>query len=110
MAPVRNRPKLVIGMTFDPLSSSLLLLAAWMALGFAGLVRPASTFVVGRVLFPLGALVGLALAIVAIISIEAPVDRVVLAAGLPDLPFHMRRDALSNVFLLLLGGASAGVS
>ena len=30
--------------------------------------------------------------------------------GLPDLPVHLRRDALSNVFLFLLGAASAGIS
>jgi formate hydrogenlyase subunit 3/multisubunit Na+/H+ antiporter MnhD subunit len=97
-------------MTIDALSSSLVLLAVWVALGFAGLLRPASIFIAGRVLFPLGALVGLALAVVAIVSIPAPVDRLVLAAGLPDLPFHVRRDALTSVFLLLLGAASAGVS
>ena len=34
----------------------------------------------------------------------------VLPLGLPDLPFHLRLDALSAFFLLLLGAASAGVS
>jgi formate hydrogenlyase subunit 3/multisubunit Na+/H+ antiporter MnhD subunit len=29
---------------------------------------------------------------------------------LPDLPMHMRRDALTSLFLLLLGAASAGIS
>ncbi len=33
-----------------------------------------------------------------------------LPIGLPDLPFHLRRDALSGVFLILLGAASAGIS
>ena len=32
------------------------------------------------------------------------------SVGLPDLPMHLRRDALSSLFLLLLGAASAGIS
>ncbi len=63
-----------------------------------------------RLLFPLGALVGLALAAVALFTIAAPAEQQVLPLGLPDLPFHLRRDALSNVFLFLLGAASAGIS
>jgi formate hydrogenlyase subunit 3/multisubunit Na+/H+ antiporter MnhD subunit len=34
----------------------------------------------------------------------------VLPLGLPDLPFHLRLDALSAFFLVLLGGAAAGIS
>jgi formate hydrogenlyase subunit 3/multisubunit Na+/H+ antiporter MnhD subunit len=89
---------------------SLWLLAAWCAVGLAGLVRPASVFVVGRLLFPLGALVGVALALVALVGVSQPADRLVLPIGLPDLPFHVRRDALTDVFLFLLGAASAGIS
>ena len=33
-----------------------------------------------------------------------------LPFGLPDLPFHLRLDALSGFFLLLLGAAGAGIS
>jgi formate hydrogenlyase subunit 3/multisubunit Na+/H+ antiporter MnhD subunit len=33
-----------------------------------------------------------------------------LAIGLPNLPFHLRLDALAAVFLLLLGWVSAGIS
>jgi formate hydrogenlyase subunit 3/multisubunit Na+/H+ antiporter MnhD subunit len=98
------------GLFSDPLSMSLLLIAAWVLIGGAGLVRPASLFLVGRVLFPLGALVGAALALLALLTLALPPDQLVLPIGLPDLPFHLRRDALSNVFLLLLGAAAAGVS
>ena len=90
--------------------SCLVLLGAWGVIGLAGLVRPASVFVVGRVLFPLGAVVGLALALVALAGITRPAEGLVLAIGLPDLPFHVRRDALTDVFLFLLGAASAGIS
>jgi len=88
----------------------LALLGAWGVIGLAGLVRPASVFVVGRVLFPIGALVGLVLAAVALAGIAQPPDGLVLAVGLPDLPFHIRRDALTDVFLFLLGAVSSGIS
>ncbi len=74
------------------------------------MLRPTNLVLVSRVLFPLGALCGLLLAIVAIASISHPVEQLVLPIGLPDLPFHLRRDALTNVFLFLLGAASAGIS
>src|SRR5262249_7653524 len=48
--------------------------------------------------------------LVALLSAAQPVDRLVLPLGLPDLPFHLRSDALADVFLFLLGSASAGVS
>ena len=87
-----------------------MLLGAWGVIGLAGLIRPTSVLAVRRVLFPLGAAVGLALAAVALIGIAQPPDRLVLAIGLPDLPFHVRSDALTDSFLFLLGAASAGVS
>jgi hydrogenase-4 component B len=65
----------------------------------------------GRTLFPLGALLGLALAALAGSSLLAGgTERLVLPLGLPDLPFHLRLDPLSSLFLLLLGASSAGVS
>ena len=94
----------------DLSQTCLALLGAWGVIGLAGLIRPASVLAVRRVLFPLGAVVGLALAAVALIGIGQPPDRLVLAIGLPDLPFHTRRDALTDTFLFVLGAASAGVS
>jgi formate hydrogenlyase subunit 3/multisubunit Na+/H+ antiporter MnhD subunit len=82
----------------------------WVALGTLGLVRPTRLRFVSIVLFPLGALVGLALAAVALASIASePVVRV-LPLGLPDLPFHLRLDPLSSFFLLVLGAVAAAVS
>ncbi|MGA2189693.1 MAG: hydrogenase 4 subunit B [Steroidobacteraceae bacterium] len=94
----------------SPLTLSLLLLAAWGVIGFAGLVRPSSVAFAGRTLFPLGAIVGAALAVVALTSLDHPAERLILPVGLPDLPVHLRLDALSGVFLVLLGAASAGIS
>jgi len=88
----------------------LALVTGWLIIGAAGLVAPREVRFVGHTLYPLGALVGLALALVAFGALgEAPETRV-LPLGLPDLPFHLRLDSLSAVFLLLLGGASAGIS
>jgi formate hydrogenlyase subunit 3/multisubunit Na+/H+ antiporter MnhD subunit len=83
----------------SPLVAALVLLAGWAVVGAAGLLRPVNVAFVGRVLFPVGALIGVALAIVAGTVI-----------GLPDLPMHLRLDPLSRVFLVLLGSATAGVS
>lgn len=92
------------------LRTCLALLALWALIGLAGLLRPMSLGFVGRILFPLGAVCGLALAVVAATSLAAPHEQAVLPIGLPDLPMHVRRDALASFFLLLLGGTSAGVS
>ena len=99
-----------MGAVDSPLQACLALLTSWLVIGAAGLLRPGSVSYVGRVLFPLGALTGVALAIVAGASLALPVEQVTLLIGLPDLPFHARLDPLSRVFLVLLGAASAGVS
>ncbi len=87
------------------------LLLSWTAIGFAGLVRPRSVLLTGRVLFPLGALLGLALAALAGASLlGGGVERLILPIGLPNLPMHLRLDPLSSIFLLLLGASSFGIS
>ena len=93
-----------------PLNVCLALVAAWGVIGLAGLLRPHSVELAGRLLFPLSALCGVALAAVGILSIAHPPERAVLLIGLPDLPFHLRRDALSSLFLTLLGATAAGIS
>jgi hydrogenase-4 component B len=88
------------------------LVVAWLVLGVAGLIRPHRVSFVARVLFPLGAAVGLGVAYAGWGALQpghAP-QVMVLPLGLPDLPFHLRLDALSGFFLLLLGGAGAGIS
>jgi len=97
-------------MIATPLTVCLLLLGAWCVVGVAGLARPMSIGFVGRTLFPLGALCGAALAAVAVAGLDLPAEQLTLPVGLPDLPVHLRLDALSRVFLLLLGAASAGIS
>jgi formate hydrogenlyase subunit 3/multisubunit Na+/H+ antiporter MnhD subunit len=90
-------------------SAYLALLSAWGALGFVALLRPASLLLT-RVLFPIGAAIGVALAVAALANLAVAPESWVLALGLPDLPVHLRRDGLTDVFVLLLGAASAGIS
>jgi hydrogenase-4 component B len=89
----------------------LMLLAVWPALGLAGMLQPRGRWV-ARVLFPVGAVVCLLVAAVAAVFLlrGAAVQTMILPLGLPDLPFHLRLDALSGFFLLLLGVAGAGIS
>jgi hydrogenase-4 component B len=93
-----------------PINACLVLLSGWIIIGAVGMFRPVSVAFVARVLFPLGALVGIGLAAVAVASLALPAEQATLLVGLPDLPFHLRLDPLARTFLALLGGASAGVS
>jgi hydrogenase-4 component B len=88
----------------SPLDLSLLAAGVWIAIGCAGLALPS------RLLYPAGAVVGLALGAIALSALFGQTSARVLPLGLPDLPFHARLDALSAFFLMLLGGVAAGVS
>ena len=96
--------------SFSSLATCSALLAGWGVIGALGLLRPGSVALARRVLFPLGALVGVAVATVAFFGVTGGTEQLVLPIGLPDLPVHLRGDALSGVFLFLLGAASAGIS
>ncbi|MHB1083983.1 MAG: hydrogenase 4 subunit B [Thiobacillus sp.] len=81
----------------------------WLCLGFAAL------FVQGvggllRLIFPLGAVGALFMAGVGLAAMPGAATAIVLPIGLPDLPFHLRLDALSAFFLVLLGSAGFGVT
>jgi formate hydrogenlyase subunit 3/multisubunit Na+/H+ antiporter MnhD subunit len=94
------------------LRAILVLLLAWLVLGIAGLLRPRRIGYVAHMLFPAGALVSFCIAAVAGMALaKGPLPQIlVLPLGLPDLPFHLRLDALSCFFLLLLGVAGTGIS
>ena len=94
----------------DAISLVLAAVVAWLAIGALGIAGLRKLRFVSRVLFPAGAGVGIALAVVAFLAIGAPANAVVLPLGLPDLPFHLRIDALSSFFLVLLGAVSAAIS
>src|SRR3546814_1624237 len=63
-----------------------------------------------RSLFPLGGVVALVVALVAASAITAAPQSVVLAIGLPSLPFHFRLDALAAFFVMVIAATTAGVS
>ncbi len=90
----------------------LLMISCWPVLSIACMLRPHSVRYVARFLFPVGALVCVGMFLLAgtfLIGGYAP-EVMTLPLGLPDLPFHLRLDALSAFFLMVLGLAGAGIS
>ena len=88
----------------------LVVIAAWLVIGFAGLAALRDFRIVARILFPLSAALSVALAALALAALPSTPEIAVLAIGLPGLPFHLRLDALAAFFLMILGIASAGIS
>lgn len=88
----------------------LALIVAWLAIALVSVLFPRRLGLVVHGMLPLGALVALCVALIGLLSISAPPQTLVLPLGLPDLPFHLRLDALSSLFLLLLGTVSTAVS
>ena len=88
----------------------LAIVLAWISIGLAGLLAPRSLAWVGHTLFPLGAALGLALAVFAIFALFAAPEAWVLPLGLPDLPMHVRLDPLAACFLALIGLTVSGIS
>ncbi|MBC7734460.1 MAG: hydrogenase 4 subunit B [Bacteriovorax sp.] len=88
----------------------LLVVAAWLTVGVAGVFALQRFRLVAQWLFPIGGLLGLALFGIAMAALFQPVQVAVLPIGLPGLPFHLRLDRLAAFFLMVTGGVSAGVS
>ena len=97
-----NTPLLIDWLILCPL--------AWIVIGLIGIARPRHFTLISRGLFPLSAICGVILALLSLTGIVAGTQTVILPLGLPDLPFHLRLDALSSFFLFLLGATAAGVS
>jgi len=83
---------------------------SWLLIGLVGVIFPRNFTLISRVLFPLGSVCALILALLALTGIVAAPQVRILPLGLPDLPFHLRLDALSSFFLFLLGATAAGIS
>jgi len=94
------------------LDSLLLVIAIWVGIGVVALIAPRRTRLVALGLFPISALLSLALAGLALHGLFAAPQAVVLRPGLPSLPFqyNLRIDSLSAFFLAVIGAASAGTS
>ncbi len=93
-----------------PLDVVLGVVLYWVLLGLAGLARAADLRFVSRVLFPLSAAGSLVLTLAGVAAVLDQPSVVVIALGLPDLPFHLRVDSLSAFFIVLLGFAVTGIS
>ena len=93
-----------------PIDILLIAVCAWLAVGLAGLVAPRNTHFIAKILFPVGALVGLLVGFVSLGSLGSSPETAVLVIGLPDLPFHLRLDNLTAIFAMLLGFISVGIS
>ena len=92
------------------IDAAMVVIAAWIAIGLAGVAAIRSFRVVAFVLFPASAALSIALAAVGLAALPAAPEVAILAIGLPDLPFHLRLDPLSAFVLVILGLASAGIS
>ena len=88
----------------------LVVVAGWVLVGMAGVFALRRFVLVAQVLFPIGGLLGLALFGLALGALGATHEVAVLPIGLPGLPFHLRLDSLSAYFLMVIGGAGAGIS
>jgi formate hydrogenlyase subunit 3/multisubunit Na+/H+ antiporter MnhD subunit len=93
-----------------PIDWMLVVVGAWLLVGAAGVAAPQRLTLVSRVLFPLGGLLGLVLFGLALAAVRGTPEVAVLAIGLPALPFHIRLDSLCAYFLMVIGGAAAGIS
>lgn len=94
-----------------PLNWVLWVIAVWIGIGFLGIVALRRFGVVAKVFFPLGGVVGVALAWASARALTSgTAETATLPIGLPQLQFHLRLDQLSSFFLLILGIASVGIS
>ncbi|VTU20627.1 Hydrogenase-4 component B [Variovorax sp. PBL-H6] len=88
----------------------LVVTMGWLIVGTIGIFALHRFGLVSQVLFPIGGLSGLALFGLALDALLGRPEVAVLPIGLPALPFHLRLDSLSAYFLMVTGGASAGIS
>jgi hydrogenase-4 component B len=93
-----------------PIDVAGAIIAFLAGLGLLGLMLQRSPLFIAGVIFPVGALAALALAATGLWALGSASNIAVLPLGLPGLPLHLRLDPLSAFFLILLGGASFGVS
>ena len=85
-------------------------ISAWLLVGVLGVFALRRLGLVARVLFPAGGVVALLVFGVALSAAFDTPEVATLPLGLPGLPFHVRLDSLSAFFLMVIAGASAGVS
>ncbi|MEF3193591.1 MAG: hydrogenase 4 subunit B [Halothiobacillaceae bacterium] len=95
---------------FQPVQWAWGVVLYWLGLGACSLLIQQRPGWLLKWVFPLAASGALAIAAVGVVGLLVPASSMVLPLGLPDLPFHLRLDALSAFFLVLLGSAAFGVT
>ncbi len=95
---------------FPAASAAVGIALAWLALAALSLAESERVRLVNRAIFPASAVISLVLAVVAFRALTAPALTLVLPLGLPELPFHVRVDPLSALFLLILALCSLAIS
>ncbi len=90
-----------------PVDIAMGVIVSWLLLGVSGLALKPSY--ITRYVFPVSAFGSLVLALAGLAGLTET-SSAILPFGLPGLPFHLRMDALTSFFLLLLGSASVGIS
>ena len=81
----------------------------WVLLGAVSLFESARVRFIDRFVFPAGAAGAFVLAAVGLYAVGEAAQTLELPLGLPDLPFHVRLDALAAFFLFLLGIGAFGI-
>ena len=94
----------------SPLHLVIAVVVYWLVLSVTGMALPMAREARAKWFFALGAPGGFVLGIAGLVGLGIWPQSSVLPFGLPELPFHVRLDALSAFFVMLLGFASAGVS
>ena len=88
----------------------LLAVLGWLVIGVCGVLAMKQRAFVAYALYPMGAVIGIALGAIGLFSAFGEAQTAILPLGLPDLQFHLRLDSLSSYFLFVLGIVSTGVS
>jgi hydrogenase-4 component B len=84
--------------------------AAWLVIGICGILAIKYNSLIAYILFPAGALLGICIGAVGLLSAFGEMQTATISLGLPELHFHLRLDSLSSYFLFVLGIVSTGVS
>lgn len=94
----------------NPIYSVFGIAVYWFFLGISGgiLLHRWPKFL--RLFFLLGALGSVFLLIISCLSLNQTPSDLILAIGIPEYPFHLHSDPLSEFFLILLSVASLGIS
>jgi hydrogenase-4 component B len=97
-------------LVLSPIGLTLGTVVAWLVLGLAAIALQHRPHLLWRGIFPLTAVGALSLMVAGWWGMHGDPSTLVLPLGLPDLPFHLREDALSGFFLLLLGSVAFAAS